>query len=214
MSHLSRVVEDDDNDPPPTPRSHEEMLRVITNIICVRPGEILLLLNSSVRKALLEELVVKKKALYETESPRFFTEDSLTRFVNDNTEAFSILIKKMAIVSFPTPGHKNNLEKRISNCRREDPAFKLSCSRPKLGLNKSEHFESEEDMKAQIKLHHVGMLKGTTNAHKDNQVNGIQMNLKQLKGPNRSYCEFMDPLNGPKTHLHTMTSPNPSLTQL
>ena len=61
MSHLSRVVEDDDTDPPPTPRSHEEKLRVITNIICARPGEILLLLNSSVRKALLEELVVKKR---------------------------------------------------------------------------------------------------------------------------------------------------------
>ena len=57
-------------------------------------------------------------------------------------------------------------------------------------------------MKAQIKLHHDSMLKGTTNAHKDhtplsdNQVNGIQLNLKQLKGPNRSYYEFMDPSNG------------------
>ena len=60
-------------------------------------------------------------------------------------------------------------------------------------------------MKAQIKLHHDSLLKGTTKAHKDhkdhtpltdNQVNGIQMNLKQLKSPNRSYYEFMDPTNG------------------
>ena len=48
-------------DPPSSPRSHEEMLRVITNIICARPGEILLLLNSIMRKALLEEMVVKKR---------------------------------------------------------------------------------------------------------------------------------------------------------
>ena len=57
-------------------------------------------------------------------------------------------------------------------------------------------------MKAQIKLHHDKTLRNTTSAHKDhnplsdNQVNGIQINLKQPKGPNRSYYEFMDPTNG------------------
>ena len=71
-----------------------------------------------------------------------------------------------------------------------------------MAINKSDRFKSEEEMKAQIKLHHDNTLKNTTNAHKDhtplsdNQVNGIQMNLKQLKGPNRSYYEFMDPTNG------------------
>ena len=34
------------------------MLRILTNIICARPGEMLLLLNSCVRKALLEELII------------------------------------------------------------------------------------------------------------------------------------------------------------
>ena len=59
----------------------------------------------------------------------------------------SKFFESLAIVTFPTPGHKYNFEKRISNCRRENPSFKLSCSRPKLGLNKSDHFKSEEDMK-------------------------------------------------------------------
>ena len=57
-------------------------------------------------------------------------------------------------------------------------------------------------MKAKIKLEHDNALNNTTNAHADHaplsdtQVNGIQLNLKQLKGPNRSYYEFMDPTNG------------------
>ena len=69
-------------------------------------------------------------------------------------------------------------------------------------INKSDTFESEEEMKAQIKLHHDNSLKNTPNAHADHsalsdtQVNGIQLNLKQLKGPNRSYYEFLDPTNG------------------
>ena len=69
-------------------------------------------------------------------------------------------------------------------------------------INKSDTFESEDEMKAQIKLHHDNSLKNTPNAHADHstlsntQVNGIQLNLKQLKGPNRSYYEFMDPTNG------------------
>ena len=83
--------------------------------------------------------------------------------------------------------------------------------------NKSDRFESEEEMKVQIKLHHDSSLKDTTNAHKDHtplsdkQVNGIQMNLKQLKGPNISYYKFMDPSNGIQS---TTISPNPLPTRL
>ena len=101
--------------------------------------------------------------------------------------------ESLAIVSFPTTGHKYKFEKEFSIFRRKNPTFKLTCSRTKMAINKSDRFESEEEMKAQIKLHHDNTLKNTTNAHKDhtplsdNQVNGIQMNLKQLKGPNRSY---------------------------
>ena len=68
--------------------------------------------------------------------------------------------------------------------------------------NKSDTFESEDEMKAQIKLHHDKKLKGTRNAHADHsalsdtQVNRIQINLKQLRGSNRSYYEFLDPTNG------------------
>ena len=85
LNHLSQVI-DDEVDPLPVVRSHEERLRVITNIICARPGEMLLFLNASLRKALLEHLVYNKKALFETETAnRFFSEDNLTKFVRDNT---------------------------------------------------------------------------------------------------------------------------------
>ena len=115
-----------------------------------------------------------------------------------NTKFF----KSLAIISLPTPQHKYNFEKKLTILRREKSDFKLSCSRPKLGHKKSDHFESEEDIKNQIKLHHDNLQKGTTNAHKDhepleeNLVNGIQMILKHLKSPNRSYYEFMEPTNG------------------
>ena len=76
LGHLSRVIEKD-TDVPPVARTHSEALRVITNVLCVKPGEIFLLLNSCVRKVLLGKLIDKKKALFETEAPRFFAEDSL-----------------------------------------------------------------------------------------------------------------------------------------
>ena len=110
--------------------------------------------------------------------------------------------ESLAIISFPTSQHMYNFEKKLSILRREKSDFKLFCSRPKLCHKKSHHFEFEEDMKNQIKHHHDNLLKGTTNAHKDheplteNQVNGIQMIHKQLKSPNRSYYEFMDPICG------------------
>ena len=68
--------------------------------------------------------------------------------------------------------------------------------------NKSNTLESKEEMRAQIKLFHDNKLRDTFNAHADHapltdqQVKGIQINLKQLKGPNRSYYEFSDPTCG------------------
>ena len=89
----------------------------------------------------------------------------------------------------------------FSDYKKKNPT-KLSFSRTKMTINKSDIFESEEEMKAKIKFHHDNALNNTPNAHADHsalsdtQVNGIQLNLKQLKGPNRSYYEFMDPTNG------------------
>ena len=57
----------------------------------------LLLLNASQRKTLLDQLVFNKKALFEAETAnRFFTEDNLTKFVRDNTESLATLFRKMA----------------------------------------------------------------------------------------------------------------------
>ena len=60
----------------------------------------LLFLNASLRKALLEHLVYNKKALFETETAnRFFLEDNITiiiKFVRDNTDPLATLLKKMA----------------------------------------------------------------------------------------------------------------------
>ena len=95
INHLSKVI-----DHPPAARSHEDRLRVITNIICARPGEMLLLLNTSLRKSLLEQLVFNKKALWEVETAtRFFSEDNLTRFVKENTETFATLIRETAFIT-------------------------------------------------------------------------------------------------------------------
>ena len=69
-------------------------------------------------------------------------------------------------------------------------------------INKSDTFESEEEMKAQIKLHHDNKLKDTRNAHADHsalshtQVNGIQIKLMQPRGSNKNQYEFLDPTNG------------------
>ena len=109
--------------------------------------------------------------------------------------------ESLAIVSFPTPGHKYKFEKKFSEYKR-DNTTKLSCSRPKMAYNESDIFESDNAMKEQIKIHHDSALADTKGPHADHapltdlQVKGIQINLKQLKGPNRSYFEFMDPTNG------------------
>ena len=61
---------------------------------------------------------------------------------------------------------------------------------------------NQEKLKLSIKVHYDQKLASTDNPHRDHaplteqQVKGIQINLKQLKGPNRSYFEFMDPSNG------------------
>ena len=92
--------------------------------------------------------------------------------------------ESLAIISFPTTGHKYRFEKEFSNYRKKNTT-KLTCSRTKMTINKSDKFESEEEMKAQIKLQHDNTLKNTTNAHvdhsplSDNQVNGIQLNLNE-----------------------------------
>ena len=116
INHLSKVI-NDEVDHPPAPRSHEDMLRVITNIICARPGEMLLLLNTSLRKSLLEQLVFNKKALWEVETAtRFFSEDNLTRFVKENTEIFATLIRESADITSSQDSelknvlHANSLE--------------------------------------------------------------------------------------------------------
>ena len=109
--------------------------------------------------------------------------------------------ESLAIVSFPTPGHKYKFEKKFSEYKR-DHTTKLSCSRTKMVYNESDIFESDNAMKDQIKIHHDTALADTKSPHADHapltdlQVKGIQINLKQLKGPNRSYFEFMDPTNG------------------
>ena len=60
----------------------------------------LLLLNTSLRKSLLEQLVFNKKALWEVETAtRFFSEDNLTRFVKENTETFATLIREPAFIT-------------------------------------------------------------------------------------------------------------------
>ena len=69
-------------------------------------------------------------------------------------------------------------------------------------LNRSDTFQSDNEMREQIKVYYDQKLASTDNPHRDHaplteqQVKGIQINLKQLKGPNRSYFEFMDPSNG------------------
>ena len=40
--------------------------------------------------------------------------------------------ESLAILSFPTPGHKYRFEKRFSDYKKENPITKLSCSRPKI----------------------------------------------------------------------------------
>ena len=110
--------------------------------------------------------------------------------------------ESLAIVSFPTPGHKYKFEKSFSDYKKVNPTTKLSCSRPKMVQNLSDSFESDNQMRNQIKIHYDAKLASTDSPHVDHapltdlQVKGIQINLKQLKGPNRSYFEFMDPSNG------------------
>ena len=67
----------------------------------------LLLLNTSLRKSLLDQLVFYKKALWEAETAnRFFTEDQ----VKENTETLATLIRKTAdITSSQDSEHKNVL---------------------------------------------------------------------------------------------------------
>ena len=110
--------------------------------------------------------------------------------------------ESLAIVTFPTPGHKYKFEKSFSDYKKSNSSCKLTCSRPKMEKNKSDNFQSENEMRDQIKVHYDQKLASTDNPHRDHaplteqQVKGIQINLKQLKGPNRSYFEFMDPSNG------------------
>ena len=110
--------------------------------------------------------------------------------------------ESLAIISFPTPGHKYKFEKKFSDYKKDNPTTKLSCSRPKMAHNASDIFESDNQMRDQIRIHHDAKLASTKSPHADHapltdlQVKGIQINLKQLKGPNRSYFEFMDPTNG------------------
>ena len=109
--------------------------------------------------------------------------------------------ESLAIITFPTPAHKYTFEKRFSDYRK-DNTTKLSCSRTKMVYNDSDIFEPDNVMKDQIKLQHDTALAETNSPHADHapltdlQVKGIQINLKQLKGPNRSYFECMDPTNG------------------
>ena len=110
--------------------------------------------------------------------------------------------ESLAILSFPTPGHKYKFEKKFSDYKKDNTTTKLSCSRPKMAHNASDIFESDNQMRDQIRIHHDAKLASTKSPHADHapltdlQVKGIQINLKQLKGPNRSYFEFMDPTNG------------------
>ena len=60
----------------------------------------LLLLNMSLRKSLLDQFIFNKKALFEAETAnRFFTEDNLTKFVKDNTESLATLFRKTADIT-------------------------------------------------------------------------------------------------------------------
>ena len=110
--------------------------------------------------------------------------------------------ESLAIVSFQTPGHKYKFEKSFSDYKKSNPTTKLSCSRPKMAQNLSDNFQPDNEMRNQIKVHYDEKLASTDSPHGDHapltdqQVKGIQINLKQLKGPNRSYFEFMDPSNG------------------
>ena len=111
---LSQVI-DEEVDNAPVARSHEDKIRVITNIICARPGEMLLFMNASLRLALLDNLVTNKKALSETETAaRFFQEDNLTKFVLDNTDPLANLFRKMADI----PSSQDSELKNVlhSNC--------------------------------------------------------------------------------------------------
>ena len=110
--------------------------------------------------------------------------------------------ESLAIVTFRTPGHKYKFEKSFSDFKKSNPSCKLTSSRPKMEQNKSDNFQTEEAMRNRIKVQYDLKLASTDNPHCDHaplteqQVKGIQINLKQLSGPNRSYFEFMDPSNG------------------
>ena len=100
---------------PPATLSHADKLRVITNSICARPGEMLLVMNASLRQALLDKLITNRKALFESDTAdMFFQEDNLTKFVLDNTDPLGNLFKKMANI----PSSQDSELKNVlhSNC--------------------------------------------------------------------------------------------------
>ena len=75
--------------------------------------------------------------------------------------------ESLAIVSFPTPGHKYKFEKSFSDYKKENPTNKLSCSRPKMAINKSDSLETDNLMRSQIKIHYDSKLASTENPHVD-----------------------------------------------
>ena len=96
FERLAQVTDLEVEDTPAT-LSHADKIRVVTNSICARPGEMLLFLNASLRQALLDKLVTNKKALFDTDTAdRFFQDDNLTNFVKENTESLGNIFKKMA----------------------------------------------------------------------------------------------------------------------
>ena len=120
--------------------------------------------------------------------------------------------ESLAIVTFPTPRHKYKFEKSLSDYKKSNSSCNLTSSRPKMEGNRSDTFQSDNDMRAQIKAFYDTKLASTDNPHRDHapltehQVKGIQINLKQLKGPNRSYFEFLDPSNGTFFLVYNKTS--------
>ena len=52
--------------------------------------------------------------------------------------------ESLAIITFPTMRHKYRFEKEFSNYRKKN-STKLTCSRTKMTINKSDTFESEKD---------------------------------------------------------------------
>ena len=86
-----------------------------------------------------------------------------------------------------------------STFRKKNSDNQISSSRPKLELWNSDYFISEDDIKD--RAYHNEKLKATSIPHKDllpltNEVKGIQLTLKTVKNPPRSYYKLMDTTNG------------------